>query len=240
MEERQIAARKQYFKDAWEHFHQSCESAHVTYFKTIPPQDGVFIMKPAKAPTTQQLKDQFWMGDPYDLPDAPESEARGLLYRKKSQPKGTPYAERGGFDFVEVPHPTIAGQYLRFTPKWESKANVDGYPIWDWKATEQKPETVSQRLARYGYTWDDISTPEDRKYWVAGGRLRVVELETGEIVAERVSFAIEPRFGVTSSLFNQEPWRGARICKHVHNGRREFISTALGTWNELEQTGEMK
>lgn len=238
MENRQIEARQQYVKDAWAHFHQRCESAHVTYFKTVPPQDGVFIMKPAKTATAQQLKDQYWMGDPYDMPDKPEMEAWGLLYRQKSLPKGS-WDERngpGGFDFVEAPDQNHPGQFVRFTLKPDGETDGQGF------ATHKTgSEEVGTRLSRYGYTWDDISTPEDRKYWVAGGRLRVVELDTGEIVAERVGYKLAYHLGVIYASYDVYPWQSEDgICPLVNNSYREFISTALGTWNELDQQGETK
>lgn len=244
MERRQIAENQAYVKAAWTHFKQRCESAHLTYFKPIPPQDGVFIMKPAQKPTIAQLGDQYWMGDPYDLPDSPEDEARGLLYREKTMPKGNAWGQRGGFDYVEAPHPDKPGMFLRFSLKWSGEKSKAGDDIPDHDAISKSPDTVAERQSRYGYTWDDISTPEDRKYWVAGGRLRVVELATGEVVAERVGFLIEKYFGATSSTFNQEPWRNAdNECRNAVSAsryRREFISTALGTWNELNKEGESK
>ncbi len=232
--------RQAYIKAAWDHFHKRCESAHVTYYKSVPPQDAVFIMKPAEQATSAQLKDQFWMGDPYDLPDEPKSEARGLLFRQKTlQPTGSPHAnQRGGFDYVEAPHPDNPDKFMRYK-LWSPRGNVNGEPLYEmWQPTE-----VDNRLARYGYTWDDISTKEDRHFWVAGGRLRVVDLATGEIVAERVGYVIERYFGATGPTFNQTPWMSARSpgkCSTIHRGNREFISTALGTWNELQPQGSKK
>lgn len=240
MENYQIAQGQAYAKAAWAHFKQRCETAHVTYFKQVPPQDGIFIMKPAQAPTFAQLKDQYWMGDPYNMPDAPANEASGLLYRQKSLPKGS-WDERhgrGGFDFVEVQHPEQGGKFLRFTLKPDGEKDGQGF-------ASHKPgsDIVDTRRSRYGYTWDDISTPEDRKYWVAGGRLRVVELETGEVVAERVGYVIEKYFGATSSTFNQTPWSNTRgrdtTCPEIRT-LRIFLSNALGTWNELNTEGEGK
>lgn len=230
-------ARQAYFKAAWDHFHKRCESAHVTYYKTVPPQDGVFIMKPAQRATSEQLKDQFWMGDPYDLPDEPGTEARGLLYRQKSLPKGSWDARHGagGFDFVEVAVPENPEILLRFHLVPNGEIDQYGNPI-----HKVGSESASVRQSRYGYTWDDISTKEDRHYWVAGGRLRVVDLETGEVVAERVGYVIERYFGVSSGTFNPAPWRNARQCPiriSTFSGKREFISTALGTWNELQPQG---
>jgi hypothetical protein len=42
--------------------------------------------------------------------------------------------------------------------------------------------------ARYTLTIEDISTLEDRAHWVGRGRLRLMERESGEIVAEYVGF----------------------------------------------------
>lgn len=236
-------ARQAYFKAAWDHFHKRCESARVTYYKTVPPQDGVFIMKPAKTATHEQLKDQFWMGDPYDLPDEPGSEAHGLLYREKTMPAGNPWGERGGFDFVEAPHPTLPGQYVRYSMKWSGESTKWGEPIPDHNRIRSSPDTAPTRQSRYGYTWDDISTKEDRRYWVAGGRLRVVDLETGEVVAERVGYVIERYFGVTGPTFNQTPWSntiGPDTTCPTRYTHRIFLSTALGTWNELQPQGSEK
>jgi len=258
MEKRQAEARSAYVREAYAHFKQRCAGAHITYHRQVPPQDGVFIMKPGTTATSAQLQDQFWMGDPYDLPNTPENEASGLLYRQKSLPKESWDARnsRGGFDFVEAPHPDQPGKYRRFTLKPTGKKDHKGFVI-----HEPGSDIVDTRQSRYGYTWDDISTLEDRKYWVAGGRLRVVDLDTGEVVAERVGYVIERHFGATSPTFNQTPWSGAHtdpalfgeyleryqtVCDRpleelkllsrdhrLTKSHREILGTALGTWNEL-------
>lgn len=147
MEKRHAAERKAYVQDAYAHFKHRCESAHITYYKQVPPQAGVFIMKPGTKATDQQLKDQFWMGDPYDLPDTPENEASGLLYRQKSLPKESSDAlQRGGFDYVETPHPDQPGKYLRFTLKPDGdRKDYKGY-------VRHQPgsDIVDTRLSRYG------------------------------------------------------------------------------------------
>lgn len=232
-ERKEIEARRQYVKDAWAHFRKRCETAHVSYYRKVPPQDGVFIMKPAQEPTMLNMQDQFWPGDVFDLPNKPDDEARWLLYRQKS---GRPDGRRGGFDFVEMVHPDQPGKFIRYVLKPYDRVSRPGRSPTD-------TSVVERRESRYGYTWDDISTREDRHYWVAGGRLRVVELESGDVVAQRVGWVIEPSFGVHSPTFNQEPWRSAQKCAiriSVYSDWREFISTALGTWNELSNEGESK
>jgi hypothetical protein len=68
--------------------------------------------------------------------------------------------------------------------------------------TGDKPES------RFGISWEDISTPEDRKYWVAGSRLSVIDLTDKSVVAERVGYLIEAGFGSTAG--QRRPWLAAR------------------------------
>jgi hypothetical protein len=57
---------------------------------------------------------------------------------------------------------------------------------------------------RYGVTYDDISTREDREYWIAGGSLKVIDLETHEVIAERVGYMMDRGQGNTSG--ERSPW----------------------------------
>ena len=45
---------------------------------------------------------------------------------------------------------------------------------------------------RYGVTYEDISTPEEREYWVAGSSLKVIDLGANEVIAERIGYIKAP------------------------------------------------
>src|SRR5262249_9791100 len=47
---------------------------------------------------------------------------------------------------------------------------------------------VERRQAAYGYTWEDLSTSDMREKYIAGGRLTIVDLRSGEVMAERTGF----------------------------------------------------
>jgi hypothetical protein len=66
------------------------------------------------------------------------------------------------------------------------------------KRVEPRGKEVEELLSRYGITWEDISTKEDRDYWIAGGKLAVVDLKTGEVAGERVGYVMDPTFGSTA------------------------------------------
>ena len=51
---------------------------------------------------------------------------------------------------------------------------------------------------RYGVTYDDISTREEREYWIAGSSLKVIDLKTNEVIAERIGYMMDRGQGYTS------------------------------------------
>ena len=57
---------------------------------------------------------------------------------------------------------------------------------------------------RYGVTYDDLSTREDRDYWIAGSSLRVIDLETHEVMAERIGYMMDRGQGSTGG--GRAPW----------------------------------
>ena len=58
---------------------------------------------------------------------------------------------------------------------------------------------------RYGVTYDDISTREEREPWIAGSSLKVIDLQTNEVMAERIGYMMDRGQGDTSG--GRSPWR---------------------------------
>jgi hypothetical protein len=58
--------------------------------------------------------------------------------------------------------------------------------------------------ARYGVTYEDLIDPEDRKYWVAGTVLKVIDLQTKEVIAEHKRFLFDTGLGSTGGF--RDPW----------------------------------
>ena len=129
------------------------------------------------------------------------------------------YANRG-FDFIEMQIGKEPKGFLRMTPLTDSPFVTQSI--------------ISQPESRFGISWDDISTPADRKYWVAGSRLRIVDLKDKSIVAERIGFLIEAGFG--SRAGHRRPWIATRgpntACPSIINrdhGNRFFVLKVLRT-----------
>lgn len=59
-------------------------------------------------------------------------------------------------------------------------------------------------MPRYGVTYDDISTREERDFWIAGSSLKVIDLQTKEVMAERIGYMMDRGQGNTNS--GRSPW----------------------------------
>jgi hypothetical protein len=111
--------------------------------------------------------------------------------------------------FVEAPGLGNPEQLWRYTMK-PTGVMIQGYGrsayaplIPEMKASRDPIKTVQ---SRYGYTWDDLSTREDRQYWVAKSRLQIVDLKTKEVIAERIGYVIEEGFGSKGEASGRMPW----------------------------------
>jgi hypothetical protein len=67
----------------------------------------------------------------------------------------------------------------------------------------------------YGMTYDDISTCEECEYWIAGSALKVIDLQTNELISERIHYIVDN--GQGSSAGQRSPWLFA-----AHNARPDF------------------
>jgi hypothetical protein len=69
-------------------------------------------------------------------------------------------------------------------------------------------ELIKKQSARYGITWDDVSTREDRARWIAGGSLKVIDLQTSEVIAEQIGYMVD--LGQGNQSGGRSPWLLAR------------------------------
>lgn len=216
--------RDQFAKEAWAYFKKKCETeAGEKIYKTFTGVKSVLVVKPLPPATEKDLYDQYWMGDPYsdDLEGRDRGErAAAKLIGRREFIKDYSYANNG-YDFIEF----RIGQegnwsFLRFTPlttpPFVTKSEID------------RPES------RFGILWDDISTAESRKYWVAGSRLRIHDLNDDSVVAERIGYFIEAGFG--STVGQRRPWQASRAggstCPEITNrdhANRFFVLKVLAS-----------
>lgn len=188
--------RNAYEKEAWAYFKKLCdEKSGEKIYKTFTGVKSVLVVKPLPPATERDLFDQFWMGDPYSnatpVSDRDISKAETLL--RDVDLFGSRSA---GFDFVEIQRIRDGGNlFERVAPN----------PT-DW--SRHQISNTSQKTSRFAVGWEDISKPEDRKFWIAGSRLTVIDLTDYSVVGERIGYLIESGFGSTAG--QRRPWLAAR------------------------------
>jgi hypothetical protein len=98
---------------------------------------------------------------------------------------------------------------------------------------------LSQQIAsgtrpRYAVDYEDIVDPADRAYWVAGTRIKVIDQQTGEVIAQLTRFVWDSGFGVSTT--GRWPWSHAssrvdQQCPYTLGDRshitRYFVDTVL-------------
>lgn len=213
--------RDAYAKEAWAYFKKLCdEKAGEKIYKTHTGVKSVLVVKPLPPATEKDLYDQFWYGDPYSNAtpwDRRGEQKAGTLIGQQRFISG-----RGeiGFEFFELEITAKDGKgFQRVEPSQVPPYFVAKFSI-------DKPKS------RFGVSWEDISASDDRKFWVAGSRFRVIDLIDNSIVAERIGFFIEAGFGSTAG--QRRPWLTSRgpstTCPSLSNGTFEdrwFILKAL-------------
>lgn len=201
-----------YVKEAWAYFKNKCETeAGEKIYKTYTGVKSVLVVKPLPPATEKDLYDQFWYGDPYSsdisLPNRGEYHASTLI-RNQEFVDG-----RGniGLEFFEQRIKGDGGQVL------VEQVKPSGTPPYFISKS-----IIQKTVSRFGIEWEDISTPEDRKYWVAGSRLKILDLIDNSIVAKRIGYFIEAGFGATAG--HRRPWQSSRgagtTCPAITN--RDF------------------
>lgn len=194
-------------------YQERCKTAGVKIHRTFDNVDGVFVMR--RRPETDDLSSQN-VPDPYgrDLPG--DAYLKSLLKGSheawhgmldKLAP-GAPPPKRG-YHFVEAMDPADGMRYrytgaltdvVKTVPPISPNAGAR-YTV--------KEFVLSRTLAegpapRYAITYDDIATPEERAHWVAASSLKVIDLQTHEVIAERLGFMVDPGQGATAG--GRAPW----------------------------------
>jgi hypothetical protein len=195
-------------------FDERCKTAGEKIYRTVENVDGIYLLK---IRTTTNHGDQFRLDDPYGHDSTDDEYLKNFIrgyYHQRYPP--SPGALRIGYSYVEA---ISAKDGLRYrytggkratgrrdpnspTVKVElardpnADLNIYGFVLDRALATGKPP--------RYGVTFDDISTREEREHWIAGSSLKIIDLETNEVIAERIGYMVDWAQG--SGAGGRSPW----------------------------------
>lgn len=110
---------------------------------------------------------------------------------------------QAGYEFVEAVDPKDGRRY-RYTGFVEQPGVKDPKFSKDYYRVVLVSVLAVGTRPRYGVTFDDISTRQDRDYWIAGSSLKVIDLQENRVIAERVGYMYDPAQGDTGR--GRSPW----------------------------------
>lgn len=215
-QEKQKAAKAR-LEAAMAHFAMRCKSAGEKIHRTVENVEGIVLLKNR---TSIASSDQFLMNDPYGGTCSGDECLDSYLFSYRMLP-AAPGKDAGL-------KPTISRLY-KFVDLYEGR---DGSHWRYTKETSRSPLVKRQSnepVPRYGVTWADISTKEDREHWVAGGAIKVVDMRTDEVIAERIGFVVDRGQGSTEGF--RTPWTWARsygpTCPPISEHNAAFVVKVL-------------
>jgi len=200
-------------------FQERCKKSGEFIHRTAENVEGVFLMKlrPDKINYGHTKEQQFRLDDPYGADVTGKGYFTNFLMGKDA--KGSLVEQSGvtnGYRYVEAIDP-IDGKRYRYTGaiKVVGKKDATAYNIQI--ELKRNPNFDLNNYAfvldkvptpgtppRYGVTYDDISTREEREYWIAGSSLKVMDLKTNEVMAERIGYMMDRGQGANGG--GRAPW----------------------------------
>jgi hypothetical protein len=227
-------------------FEERCKTAGEKILRTVEGVEGIVLMK--VRPRESNFGNQFLLSDPYGDDLGGDAYIQTFLrgsfqFGNKDIPEGSP--PRLGYTYVEAQDPKD-GQRYRYTAAKTAVRKMDVNatnvqidlkrdPNFDLNIYEFVLTKVPApgKPPRYGVTYDDISTHEEREYWIAGSSLKVVDLQTNEVIAERIGYMVDWAQG--SRAGQRSPWLFAannacpdfyRNYKNLKPGPRQHANLA--------------
>ena len=195
-------------------FAERCKKAGVFINRTAESVEGVFLMK--LRPQGINHGDQYRMDDPYGRDFGGDAYIRSFLngffeanYKRPDEPRSN-VLPHIAYSYVEALDPKD-GQRYRYTGSIKEVTHTSSILMGgDGKTTFKTKDFVLDKvpapgpMPRYGVTYEDISTREERDYWIAGSSLKVIDLQTQEVIAERIGYMVDWAQG--SLARQRSPW----------------------------------
>ncbi len=192
-------------------FAERCKKAGEFIHRTADNVEGIFLMK--LRPEGINYGDQYRMDDPYGSDHGGDAYIKSFLRgnyaanRPKNPTAQTP--PRNAYPYVDATDPKDGKRY-RYTGSIKEVTKTSSPLVGGDGKTFKVKEYILDRvpatgpMPRYGVTYDDISPREERDYWIAGSSLKVIDLQTNEVMAERIGYMMDRGQGDISG--GRSPW----------------------------------
>ena len=200
--EKEAEWRKRY-EPAKARFDQLCQNAGEKIYRTADNVDGILLLKVRGDDEKYQdsfynpRKDQMWEDA------AVESEFDREAYIEEFLLPYTSSFPR--YIYADVLQKN--GLVIRYSRQREKQ---------NW-VMEQRP--TPHPRARYAVTYENDISWENRKHWIAGTTIKIIDTKTNELMAEKTMYAFVPELGYSKFEQNPNPWGRGMRCP---SGESEF------------------
>jgi hypothetical protein len=201
-----VQKRVERYETAEAMFQERCKKAGEFIHRTAENVEGVFLLK--LRPKGINYGDQYKMDDPYGSNVTGDGYFSIFLYGKDT--KGSLVEQNAltnGYRYVDALDPKDGKRY-RYTGRIEEPWQRDKSYLKGHMRFVLDKVLAPDPAPRYGVTYDDISTREERDYWIAGSSLKVIDLQTKEVMAERIGYMMDR--GQGNRRGGRSPWLLAR------------------------------
>ena len=217
-EERENAERvaewRKRYDPAKARFDQLCQNAGEKIYRTADNVDGILLLKVRGDDEKYQnysynpRKDQMWE----DAAVASEFDREAyieefLLWATSSFPR---------YAYIDVVQKDSS--IIRYSTRGEER---------NW-AMDKQPNPHSR--ARYAVTYENDISWENRKHWIAGTTIKIIDTKTNELMAEKTMYAFVPELGYSKFEQNPNPWGRGMRCPDENSYEQKtviFVSKVL-------------
>ena len=180
-------------------FDQLCQNAGEKIYRTADNVDGILLLKVRGDDEKYQSnrynprKDQMWEDAAVESDWFRNGYIDGFLpYTMRN------FQSSSGYTYVDVLQKD--NSIIRYSGDWQITLN---HPF----HTEPNPKFP----ARYAVTYENDISWENRKHWIAGTTIKIIDTKTNELMAEKTMYAFVPELGYSKYEQNPNPWgRGMR------------------------------
>lgn len=199
--ERQEEQRLERAAAMWQ---ERCKKSGEFIHRTVDGIDRIYL---SNVRTGLNLGKQYELDDPYGNDVSGDGYITSFL-KDNFESGGGVVGPDGvkaypGFRYVEA-HDPKDGKLYRYSGRvvepWLTNKNyAKGHLVFELEKIE-----ILARSARYAVEFVDISTREERDYWVAGSSLRVIDLDAQEVIGERIGYMFDVGQGNRNA--GRSPW----------------------------------
>lgn len=191
-------------------FDERCKSAGQKIYKSVDDVKGVLLLDLRANDQTENEANPYWpdagLPNEYSGEDYVANFLEWEHHEDKRSPRGylnqTP-SDLPGYRYVDAKN--AQGVMWRYTLRKEGEI---GYP-------KLAKFELKEAPARYAVSFENLFDLEDRKKWIAGTTVKVVDTQTAEVLAQATWYSFEPGQGSTANF--RQPWRFAQTCPELRS-----------------------